>query len=145
MDALELLVAEHASILRRFDELTTLLARDRRPRLDELIRVLDAHLTIDEQLTFPETCAHGHFAVLAKIAARDVEAALHDLFTLDASRGDFVHRLLEIRAAVEGAIAIEEQMLYPDLAEAVPCERLIALGHKIQVWLKLLTADAAAA
>lgn len=145
MDALELLTTEHSRLLDRFDELADALPRERRPLLDDLIRTLDAHLTVDEQLLLPATGARGRLTVLARTAALEAESALHDLFALDPTRGDFTHRLLRIRAGLESAIAIEEDMLYPALDEAVPGERLEALGHKIDVWLKTLTAGSAAA
>lgn len=146
MDALQLLTDEHARLLDQFDDLVDAAPRDRRPQLDELIRTLDAHLTIDEQLVIPSTGSGGRIAILARTAALEAEAALHDLFALDATRGDFVYRLLRIRETVLGAIAIEEDMLFPALSEAVPGERLESLGHKIEVWMKTLTAgDAVAA
>lgn len=145
MDALDLLTTEHSRLLDRFDELAGAFPRERRPLLDELIRTLDAHLTVDEQLLLPSTGARRHLTVLARTAALEAESALHDLFALDPTRGDFVHRLLRIRATVAGAIAIEEDMLYPALDEVVPGERLDALGHKIEVWLKTLTAGSAVA
>ena len=76
MDALELLCDEHSRLLTRFDDLLGATPGDRRPQLDELIRVLDAHLTIDEQLVLPSTGARGRLAVLARTAARETEGAL---------------------------------------------------------------------
>jgi hypothetical protein len=145
MDALEVLATEHSRLLDRFDVLADTMPRERRPILDELIRTLDAHLTIDEQLVLPATGARGRLAVLARTAAQEAESVLHELFALDCSRGDFVHRLLRLRDTLAGAIAIEEDMLYPALDEAVPGERLDALGHKIEVWLKSLNAGPAVA
>ena len=74
-----------------------------------------------------------------------METALHDLFALDTTRFDFAYRLNKIRDTVVGAIAIEEDMLYPSLAEAACGDHMIALGHKIEVWLKTLTLGHAAA
>jgi hypothetical protein len=131
MDALELLVEEHADLAERFRRLAWASnPAARREQVAELMRALDAHLTCEEHLLYASV-AHRLGVSLTTEARRTacaVEAILHRLASLHPRDPAFAAVAAGLHQRFLELIETEDQELFPAVADRIAPAELAEIG-----------------
>ena len=130
-DALELLTAQHEEL----DELCERIARCRdAAAFDELADKLPTHLALEQELFYPVVKQHMPAEVLAELLAEHVaiKRLLSQLVWCGVEDEDFDVLFAQLGELLLGHAAYQEDHLFTTVAEAMPADRLAALGDQLQ-------------
>jgi len=139
MDAVTLLKQDHQTVeglFRRYESLGGDEVEQRRQVVNDFIRELSIHASIEEQILYPEVkdvLAGGEsMADEALHEHQEAKEALADLDGMDADDPAFDMKVRTLIADVRHHVEEEEREMLPQLALAVPASTLIELGEKME-------------
>lgn len=139
MDAVTLLKQDHQNVeglFRRYESLGGDQVEQRRQVVNDFIRELSIHASIEEQILYPEVkdvLAGGKsMADEALQEHQEAKEALADLDDMDANDPEFDMKVRTLIAEVRHHVEEEEGEMLPQLALAVPASTLIELGEKME-------------
>lgn len=131
IDAVDLLLAQHARIEEQFRVVRESTGTTRRDEFHELVRLLAVHETIEEELVHPlarRTIDAGEDVVDARLEEeRDAKVLLVQLSKMDTDHEQFLPSLDAYRAVVLMHATREERYEFTHLRARVPAAQLAAL------------------
>ena len=130
-DALAILTAQHEQIDDLFDLVATLRDPD---ALDELAAVVAAHLGAEQEVLYPSFSPPLSRDLLDELAAEhgSIKRVLAELVWFGVSDPEFVARLEQLGALLDGHIRYQQEDLFERAADAMSVARRADLGMQIR-------------
>lgn len=137
-DVVELLLNQHEQIAGLFTELADARGAPRRGMFTQLMRLIAAHETIEQELVHPLARARltdGDAVIAARIEEEDqAERDLGELYALGTEHDDFTTKLANLRDAVIEHAELEEEEEFDHIRDYVPAaelRRLVAAARAV--------------
>jgi hypothetical protein len=134
-DVLDVLANQHTRIEALFYDIEVATDERRRTAFDELVRLVAAHETLEEEAVHPlaRDWLPGGFEVIRDLVEeeRQTKRMLIELVDVGVDSADFEDRLVILRDAVLSHARHEERSEFRQLRERVPAERLRELAGSL--------------
>jgi hemerythrin superfamily protein len=136
VDVVDLLLTQHAHIEEQFLLVVGATGTDRQSAFDDLVRLLTAHETVEEEVIHPlsRSIADGTDGMVDERLKEELQATemLTTLVDADVHSAGFEASLLLLRTAVLTHARQEERYEFPRLRAKVPAEQLRALASVVR-------------
>ena len=140
MDAIALLLEQHAEVAALFDETVRTEGPARQRAFDRLADQLAIRMAIEEQIFYPACHRERTETMLFESLAEHLRVKRLIAELLDEPRVDetFEARLATLRDEVMGHLEAEEALLLPRVARMFSAERLADLGSEMEALVERL-------
>ncbi len=138
-DALEQLSSQHATMDALLSDIALTPDSELRTRyVDDLARLLTAHLAIEQEYVYPVIATHVSAGVLAELHAEhgEIKRVLADLLWQDGDDEQFAPTLKQLTALLDGHCAWQDdQQLFTSAQAALSQGHQTVIGQQIAQWL----------
>lgn len=137
-DALEQLSSQHASMDALLSDIALTADAEQRTRyVDDLARLLTAHLAVEQEYLYPVIAAYVSAGVLAELHAEhgEIKRVLADLLWQDGDDEQFAPTLKQLTYLVDGHVAWQDDQLFIPASATLTLEHNTVIGQQIAEWL----------
>jgi iron-sulfur cluster repair protein YtfE (RIC family) len=132
MLATKLLVKQHRKVEALFEKLEKS-SSDPTELLTELANDLAAHMTIEQEIFYPEVKDVDHDQIYESYEEHALaEVALKRLLAADPEANEFKARVTALKELIEHHVKEEEEELFPEVEDKLETEKLEELGKQME-------------